>query len=279
VLVSAAWDALLEKALAKAGAKALRGWLRGLSAPEVPLSQLALFRLQSIDDLVIRQYFAAAQQQLAAHNFDGARATYKTLIAEYSGSATAERAQALLEGVKPQAIAYYAAEGRKQFQPQAAGQFGKPQDKAAAAFARLYAETKDDPALKLQANEALLSWSQAQMTQGKWVEATAHLRTLQAAYLGDEDAATAQFLLGFIEGSNAVRKYDAAVALLERVWSAHPRSSQAPEALWHAAFYRAQQGKYTDGVLLLSKLQKEYPSSPRTKYAAAWIETFGQRAH
>jgi hypothetical protein len=31
--------------------------------------------------------------------------------------------------------------------------------------------------------------------------------------------------------------------------------------------------------LLLSKLQKEYPSSPRTKYAADWIAKFGQRAH
>jgi TolA-binding protein len=277
-LVEKAWDALLEKALQKAGAKALRAWLRGLSAPEAPLSQLALYRLQGIDDLVIKQYFATAQKQIDGKNFDGARATYKTLIAEYSGSATAERAQALLDGVKPIAVRYYAAEGKKQYQPQAAGQFGKPQDKAAAAFARLYAEAKDDPTLGSQANAALLGLSRAQATQGQAGAALGNVRKLLALHPGGDLEAAAQFQLGFLQGSNGVRKYDEAVAALEKVWNEHPRSSFAADALWYAAFYRSWQGKYSDGVLLLSKLQKEYPSSPRTKYAADWIAKFGQRA-
>ena len=114
-LVNEAWDALLEKALQQAGATALRQWLRGLHAPGAPLYKLALSKLQSIDALILKSYFAEAQNLMNQNNFDGARAKYKQIMAEYPNSEFSQRAEEEIENLVPAAVKYYRAEGDRNY--------------------------------------------------------------------------------------------------------------------------------------------------------------------
>jgi len=134
-LVEAAWDTLLEKAVQR-NAKATRDFLRGLSTPDAPLSKLAIYKLQTIDALIIKAYFAEAQNLMDGKNFDGAWAKYRQIMAEYLESEAAKRAEDELPKIVPIAVSYFKEQGDTNWQPD--DQPGVPQSQAREFYQRMY---------------------------------------------------------------------------------------------------------------------------------------------
>ena len=255
-LVETAWDALIEKSLHPAGAQALREWLRGLSAPDAPLANAAIYRLATIDQLIIKQYFAQAQQLLNEKNFDGARASYRQIMAEYSGSDAADQAEAALPGIVPVAVAYYKEEGEKNFRAAEPNQFGVPQTKSREYFEKMY---KEEPK-GLHADEALYWWSRAVGTEGNAEQAIAQYEQLAKEFPESPFVPNALYASAFIYGANFNRQYDKAIGIMLRIVEQYPQSEKAPEALWTSAFWRAYgEQRYTDAAVFLEKL-RQYPN-------------------
>lgn len=276
-LLESGWEKYVSLAAAQ-NASGLRQWLREEVAAGGAVEVVARRYLEKGDTLLIAALFNDAQNFLNANNFDGARAKFRHVVAEWPQSESARRAEMELSKIAPRAVEYFRAEGHKSFAPQAAGQFRKPQDKAAQYFAQMLREINSDATLASQADEALLGLAQAQSTQGKLPEAVSHLQTLLKTYPRSEHAAQAQFQLGFILGGNTLRQYDAATDAMQKVWTDFPQSEFAPSALWHAAFFRAFQNRHAEGLPFLEKLQQEYSGDARARHAAKWITVFRERA-
>lgn len=85
----------------------------------------------------------------------------------------------------------------------------------------------------------------------------------------------AMYLLGFFYGTQTIRKRGEAIKWMERVVKEYPNSKEAPESLWHIAFYYSWTDRQFDkGIPYLKQLQEQYPQSPRWKHTAAWIQIF-----
>lgn len=277
-LVEEAWDKLLEPALKKAGARPMREWLRGLSTPEAPLARQALYRLQNIDQLIIKQLFAEAQNLMNAKNFDGARAKYRQIMAEYSGTEAAKQAEEALPKIVPIAVAHYKNEGDKHYRPQAPDQFYVPQVQATEYYAKMYNEAKDVPGMEAQADYAFFKWSEALATHGdeKTRQAMLQLEEHLRRYPKSEMRPKALFLLGLINANYGVNRPEQAIKYFKQLLSEYPRTDEAPHGLWITGIVHAVNNRFAEAIAAFEQLQKDYPQNPRRPNAQGFV-TFLQR--
>jgi TolA-binding protein len=278
-LLKSAWDALLEKSLQKAGATALREWLRSLSQPDAPFSKQALYRLQTIDQLIIKQYFAEAQNAMNAKNFDAARAKYRQVMAEYSGTDAAKRAEEALPEIVPVAVNYYKTEGEQNFRASDPDQFMKPQTRSREFYERAYKEDPDGP----QAAEMLYGWAKGLATEkGRVPDATKLMEQWMTKYPQDHPMRVqAMWQLAFFYAAQ-FKRYGDGVKLMEQIVREYPGTHEAAESLWHAAFLQigiadGRREGYEKGLPYLEKYLKEYPKEWRWPYAQDWINRFKEK--
>jgi TolA-binding protein len=266
-LVKESWDKLLEKALARGGAKPLRDWLRSLSAsPDAPLAQLASYRLQNIDALIIKALFAEAQYQMDAKNFDGARAKYRQIMAEYAGTDAARRAEEALPRITPTAVAYYREEADVLYKPKE--QMWTMQTKAREFYEKMYKEDPDGPS----ADYALYYWSEALGTEGKLDQEVKQLQQWLSKYKNSPLRVRALYLLGFSLGRQGGDKMNSALKYFKEVSEAYPNSEEAPEALWYSAFFLSGNHRLSECDAFVRELVKKYPQHVRSKYAEEWLQ-------
>jgi TolA-binding protein len=265
-LAEGAWDALLPAATQK-GAVATRDYLRGIAAQagstsDAPFAEIALRKLVAIDALIVKSYFAQAQSLLKANNFNGVRSKYKQIIAEYPDTPAAVQAEAQFPQVTRVAVAYYKAEGARNFQP--VNQIGKPQTKSREFFQNLLQEDPDS-------DYALYYHSRALATENKIPQALKELQTFDEKHASSPLRASALFLRGFLLASQKPRDYKGALALMDKVATEFPKSDEAPEALFYSATYLAWQSRFPEAVERLQQIEK-YPKSIRHKWAATFAQ-------
>jgi tetratricopeptide (TPR) repeat protein len=227
------------------------------STPDAPLALLAAAQLPAIDALIVKTYFAQAQSLLKANNFQGARAKYKQIIAEYPDTPDARKAEGELPKIVPVEVQFYRAEGDSNFKPKT--HVGIPQTKAREAYAKMLTADRDGP----QADYALLHLGRAYGTEGKFREAIAQLRALGKAQPDSEQAPQAAFLIGFYLG--AQKQYGAAITQLDKAATYYAKSPFAAESLWFAAYFSLLHHQPQKGLAFLERLQK-YPDSPRFRH-------------
>jgi TolA-binding protein len=263
-LLEAAWNALWPQALKK-GAVPLRDYLRGFiaadgSTPDAPLAVLAAAKLPVLDALIVKSYFAQAQSLLKANNFNGARAKYKQIIAEYPDTPSARQAEAQFPKITQVAVAYYKTEGQKNFQP--VNKIGVPQTKSREYFEKLL---KEDP----NSDFALYYHSRALATENKIPQALKQLQAFDKKHAQSPLRANALFLRGFLLASRKPPDYKGALTLMDEVAKKYPQSEEAPEALFYGATYLAWQSRFGEAIERLQQIEN-YPKSPRFK----WAKTF-----
>jgi TolA-binding protein len=260
-LLQSAWETLLPPATKK-NPLAVRDYLRQLgSAPDPGLAALAANALFAVDARVTQLYFAQAQNLLKARNFNGAREKYRQIIAEYPDTPAARKAQAQFPAVTRAAVAYYKAEGQKNFQP--VNHIGQPQTKSREYFARLL---KEDP----NSDYALYYHSRALATENKIGPALAELKSFGTKHPQSPLRPAALFLRGFLLASQKPPDYKNAVALMDEVAKKYPDSEAAPEALFYAGSYLAWQSRFGEAIQRLQQIEK-YPKSIRHKWAPPFI--------
>ncbi|MDQ3814425.1 MAG: tetratricopeptide repeat protein [Armatimonadota bacterium] len=273
-IVAGIYNELLPVAIQKDGAKAVREYLRTLAQPKSPFYQMASTKLASIDRIVLAQYRQEAEKAIKGKRFDDAKAAYRRIIEEYPGTDAARSAETELQRVVPVAVAYYKGEGDKNFRPNAPDQFGVPQSKAREYFEKMYKEDPNGP----QADHALYYWSRGLGTEGKVQQAVKQLKEFLERFPDSPLRTKATYLIGFYYGSQLMRRYDIAVEWMQQVIQKYPESAEAPEALWHIAFYLAYgQKRYQEAIPYLEQLQQKYPDSPRAKHTAEEIQKFRER--
>jgi TolA-binding protein len=246
----------------------MRKYLRTLTTDDSSLRDIAVPRLAEVDQLVIKSYFAQAKVLLARHNFDGARAKYKLIISEYSGTDSAHKAEMELQNVTPISVRYFKKEGDANFHPEV--KIGVPQDKAAIFYEKMYKADDSGPL----ADVALYYWARALSTEGKAKQAVQLLEQHLVKFpKSKETRAKAMYLLGFTYVDHQLRNYKKGIPLLLQVAKDFPDDANAPEALWAAAFVLGWNRQFAQAILLLQQLKK-YPKSPRAKYADQWIAKY-----
>lgn len=127
-----------------------------------------------------------------------------------------------------------------------------------------------------KADYALYYWARALGTEGKFKEALQKLHGFETRFPHSKLRSKALFLEGFLNGDPHVKKIDLAVQLMEQTAQRYAKSEEAPEALWHGAFYHAQLNQFTQADACLDKL-KNYSKSPRTKYVKDWRTYFQEK--
>jgi TolA-binding protein len=170
--------------------------------------------------------------------------------------------------VIPVAVNYYQQIADANFHP--AAKIGVPQDKAASYYERMFHE--DETGIK--ADVALYYWARALGTEGKVKQEVELLRQHLATFPQSKWRASAMFLLGFTYCNHQLRDYKDGIPLLLQVAKDFPRSAEAPEAIWTAAFVLGWSKQYQQAISLLQQLKKDYPQSPRAKWADQWIAKY-----
>lgn len=284
-MVESAYQQLLPQALTQSGPQAVRAHLRALQLNS-HFAALAQKLLTGIDAQILKSYFAQAQQQLNAHNFDGARAKYRQISAEYPDSDAAHRAEAALPQTVTTAVSYYKSEGDKSYQPDKPGQFLQPQTAAIARYAQMFQEIAQSDknlgsgeaaqvaraAVQSQAEGALFQWAQALATDAKQLnQAKALLERHARDYPQSPFRPRVLLLLAMIEAGNGPSRQNAALQWLDELVTKYPAAPQAPEALWKTALLHAGNGRRAQAITAFQALAKDYPKSPRTQYVAGWI--------
>lgn len=221
----------------------------------------------AIDALIVKSYFAQAQSFLKANNFKGARNKYQQIIAEYPDTPSATQAEAQFPTVTRVAVAYYKAEGEKNFQP--VNQIGKPQTKSREFFQNLLQE---DP----NSDYALYYHSRALATENKIPLALKELQAFDKKHAQSPLRASALFLRGFLLAGQKPRDYKGALALMDKVAKEYPQSEEAPEALFYAATYLAWQNRFPEAIERLQQIEN-YPQSIRHKWAKTFAEYLQQK--
>lgn len=267
-IIQQAWEASFPDALKKGGVLAMRKYLREISTPNAPLQAIAAPRLAQVDQLVINSYFAQAKVLLTKDDFAGTRAKYKQIIAEYPDSGAAQRAEAALSKVVPVAVNYYQKVADASFQP--AAKIGVPQDKASSYYEKMYNEDPTGP----KADYALYYWARALGTEGKAKQEVELLQQHLDKFPKSSIRSKALYLLGFTYSNHQLHDYKTGVPLLLQVVKQFPRSEEAPEALWNAAFILGWNRQFAEAIALLGQLKAGYPKSPRTKWADQWISKY-----
>jgi TolA-binding protein len=267
LLVEQAWEYLIPRALAQAGAVQLRQFLQSCSQPDSPLEKIGIRYRSGLDAKIIAGYFAEAQRLVAAHNFDGARQKYSQISREYAGTEAATRAEAALPGIKTQAVAWYQSEGTKSFQP--VNKPGVAQSKSRVAFANLL---KEDPNSDVGAYYLARSLA----TENKFDQALAYLRDFEKKHPNSPLRSAALFQQGFLLASRKKPDYTQAVQIMDRVAKEYPSSKEAPEALFYAGTYLAWQSRFPEAIAHLSQIEK-YPKSGRSKWSKTFIAYLQQK--
>ena|GEM_PF-3659833 len=221
-----------------------------------------------VDQLVIKNYFASAKVLLAKHNFDGTRAKYKQIIAEYPETDACHKAETELQNVTPISVRYFKKQGDINFHPEI--KIGVPQNKAAIFYEKMYKADDSGPL----ADVALYNWARALSTEGKAKQAVQLLEQHLVKFKNSKIRAKAVYLLGFTYADHQLRNYKKGVPLLLQVAKDFPNDADAPEALWAASFVLGWNRQFTQAIPLLQQLKKQYPQSPRAKYADQWIAKY-----
>ena len=142
-LVSSIHNELLPVAIKKSGAKAVRDYLRQMSVAGEPIASYASTKLLDIDKTILAQYRAEAEAALRENRFDAAKAAYRRIIDEYSGTDAAQGANTSLKKVT---LAQYRFEAQRALQ-------AKKFDDAKAAYRRIMAEFPDTEDARLAEGE------------------------------------------------------------------------------------------------------------------------------
>ena len=166
------------------------------------------------------------------------------------------------------AINYYQQVADDSFHPEA--KIGVPQNKAADYYARMFHE--DETGIK--ADTALYYWARALGTEGNVKKEVQLLQQHLESFPQSQMRASAMYLLGFTWCNHQLRNYKTGVPLLLQVVKEFPHDAKAPEALWIAAFVLGTTKQYGQAIPLLQQLKKNYPKSPRAKYADKWVAKY-----
>jgi TolA-binding protein len=210
---------------------------------------------------IVDGYNYQFQKALAAHQFTQARGYLQKIIDQYPDTAYAAAAQKQLQKTVPVAVNYYQKVADASFHP--AAKIGVPQNKAADYYARMFHE--DEKGIK--ADVALYYWARALGTEGKVKQEVQLLQQHLKTFPQSQQRAPALYLLGFTYCNHQLRNYKAGIPLLLLVAKDFPKSAEAPEALWAAAFVLSTNKQYQQAIPLLQQLKKDYPKSPRSKWA------------
>ncbi|MDQ3815966.1 MAG: tetratricopeptide repeat protein, partial [Armatimonadota bacterium] len=96
-IVSSIHDELLPTAIKTNGTKAVRDYLRELNGAGEPVASYAVAKLLEIDRVILAEYRQEAAKSLRERRFDAAKAVYRRIISEYSGTEAARLAEADLQ--------------------------------------------------------------------------------------------------------------------------------------------------------------------------------------
>jgi len=166
------------------------------------------------------------------------------------------------------AVNYYKQVADASFHPEA--KIGVPQGKALEYYQKMYNEDPDGP----KADYALYYWARALGTEGKAAHEVKLLQQHLQKFPKSNIRGKAMYLLGFTYIDHGLRDYKNGIPLLLQVAKDFPRSVEAPEALWNAAFVLGWNKQYTQAIPLLQQLKKGYPKSPRSKWVDQWIAKY-----
>lgn len=210
-------------------------------------------------------YRFAAQTAATSNDFDTAKANWRQIVAQFADSPDAAEANNELKKLVPVAVNFYRAEAEKNFTP--SRQIGVPQSKAREFYEKMYREEPEGA----QAAYAFLHWNRALGTENKIEEALKNLAQMDQKFPDSELRAGALYSRAFLAGSPQLRRYEPAVSLLRELVEKYPDAPQAPEALWHIAFWSEPLGRTDGAIEALSQLKQRYPDSRRVPHVATQI--------
>jgi len=231
----------------------------------------AMKKLDEVEAVIVAEYMDQAKKALLENRLEDAKVAYRYIVENHPGTEYARVAEAEIRKIVPVLVSVYRKRGDENFKPER--NFGVPQSKAREYYERMYLENPEGP----MADYALYHWSRALGTEGNLQQEISELQDFVVTFPQSVYLPKAMYLLGFAYGSQSVKDYSSAIDMMRRVADQFPECSEAPEALWHAAFYCAWNNRFQDALPLLQRLYEKYPSSPRSKWVTQWTARFQEK--